>query len=152
MFNIKLKHMMVHHWFKRCFLSLAVFTLFFSVSSTAFAKVEVIRDPGTQRVVALETSALSLQAISSSVAGNASLALSHREIADRFIYQNLSVMGITNPATELIPSSSVTDQLGMSHIRYEQKHLGVPVFGGEMILHVSPYNEVTFATMSLADG
>lgn len=144
--------MMVHHWFKRCFLSLAVFTLFFSVSSTAFAKVEVIRDPGTQRVVALETSALPLQAISSSVAGNASLALSHREIADRFIYQNLSVMGITNPATELIPSSSVTDQLGMSHIRYEQKHLGVSVFGGEMILHVSPYSEVTFVTMSLADG
>lgn len=144
--------MMVHHWFKRCFLSLAVFTLFFSVSSTAFAKVEVIRDPGTQRVVALKTSALQLNALSSSLAGNFSSVFSHREIADRFIYQNLGVMGLDNPASELVPISFLTDELGMSHIRYEQKHLGLPVFGGEVVLHVNPYDEVAFATMSLADG
>ncbi len=143
--------MALYQRFKGFFLSLAVVMLFFSVSGTALAQVKVVRDPGTQRVVALENFGLPASSASCSVAGNACTALSHRDIADRFIYENLAVMGIKNPASELVPNSSLTDNLGMSHIRYEQKHLGVPVFGGEMILHINQAGKVTFATMSLAD-
>lgn len=139
-------------WFKRCCLSLVTVSLLFTVSSTALAQFEVIRDPGTQRVVALKTSALPVTAAPSSVKGTASAALLHREAADRFISENLGAIGLSDPSSELVAIPSATDELGMSHIRYEQKHLGVPVLGGEMVLHVNAAGEITFVTMGLADG
>ncbi len=142
--------MIPYHWFKRCFLSLAVFTLFFSVSSTAFAKVEVIRDPATQRVVALETSAQPMAA-SCPMTDNACKALSPRAIADSFISENIGVMGLKDPSSQLVAISAITDQLGMSHVRYEQKHRGVSVFASDMVVHLNPIGEVTFVTMGLAD-
>ena len=139
-------------WFKRCCLSLVTVSLLFTVSSTALAQFEVIRDPGTQRVVALKTSTLPVTAAPSSVKNTSSAELLHREAADRFISENLGAIGLSDPSSELDAIPSATDELGMSHIRYEQKHMGVPVLGGEMVLHVNPAGEVTFVTMGLADG
>jgi bacillolysin len=143
--------MLIYQCFKRCFLSLTVFTLFFAFSSTAQAQVKVVVDPGTQRIVALETSARSMSA-SCPMTDNACKALSPRAIADRFISENIGVMGLKDPSSQLVAISAITDQLGMSHVRYEQKHRGVSVFASDMVVHLNPVGEVTFVTMGLADG
>jgi len=47
-----------------------------------------------------------------------------------------AVFGIIEPETELALRSSVKDGLGMTHLRYDQRYRGLPVFGRQLILHM----------------
>lgn len=49
---------------------------------------------------------------------------------------NARAYGLNNPSTELKARNSITDQLGQSHIRFDQYFNGVKVFEGEAISHV----------------
>lgn len=46
-----------------------------------------------------------------------------------------SAMGLGRDDT-MEPVSTVTDQLGMTHVRYKQKYKGVPVDGGDYLIHL----------------
>lgn len=43
--------------------------------------------------------------------------------------------GIKDAQAEMVPKRTTTDRAGYSHVRLEQKHNGVSVVGGEMIVH-----------------
>ena len=59
------------------------------------------------------------------------------QIASQFIQEYGGYFGLTNPAEELSLTKINTDELGMTHVRYNQKHNGVPVFGGQIIVHLN---------------
>lgn len=47
------------------------------------------------------------------------------------------VLRLANPEQELQQTSENTDDYGRSHIRYQQLHQGIPIFGRELIAHVN---------------
>lgn len=48
-----------------------------------------------------------------------------------------SLVGIASPLSELQPLQIVTDSLGLTHVKFAQHHQGIPVFGGEVLVHMS---------------
>jgi len=47
-----------------------------------------------------------------------------------------AAFGLTHPAAELRLLSEERDSLGITHVRYEQRHLGLPVLGRELRVHL----------------
>jgi len=47
-----------------------------------------------------------------------------------------AAFGIAEPENELELRSSTTDRLGMTHLRYDQRYRGLPVFGRQLVLHL----------------
>ena len=43
----------------------------------------------------------------------------------------------------VVKSVDAGDSIGMKHVRYQQKCKGVPVVGGELIVHLDNNNKVT---------
>lgn len=59
--------------------------------------------------------------------------------ADRgrdFLRKYGAVFGIKDAARELAVRSVTPDALGMTHVRYDQKHKGLPVFGRQLVVHL----------------
>lgn len=46
-----------------------------------------------------------------------------------------AVFGIRNQAVELVVKSVTPDSIGMTHVRYDQVHGGLPVFGRQLVVH-----------------
>jgi bacillolysin len=46
------------------------------------------------------------------------------------------VFGVSEPRAELAPRSIERDGLGMTHLTYDQRHAGLPVFGRQLLLHL----------------
>ena len=61
---------------------------------------------------------------------------------------NARLYGLANPSAELRERKQHTDEQGVTHIRFDQLHRGLPVFEGEAIAHVAG-DDVT-VTNSLA--
>jgi bacillolysin len=66
------------------------------------------------------------------------------------------VLGLKNPAGELIVHKIETDELGFTHVRFRQMWKGVPVYGAEAVLHKNQsafyfFNGRFFPTPELAD-
>ena len=66
------------------------------------------------------------------------------------------VLGLKNPAEELAVRNVETDQLGYSHVRFQQAWKGVPVYGAEAILHKNKqafylFNGRFFPTPEISD-
>lgn len=57
------------------------------------------------------------------------------EVGNQFVKDYARFFGVGN-SRELVPQTTKKDELGMSHIAYQQKINGVPVFGAEMLVHV----------------
>lgn len=55
----------------------------------------------------------------------------------RFLAENTELFGLQNPARELRAVTSFTDDLGMTHVKYQQEFEGVTVFHGQLIVHFS---------------
>lgn len=72
--------------------------------------------------------------------------LSISEVANNFNQQYAAFMGINDPSTELEVLSNNTDEIGMTHITYQQKYQGIPVFGAQTALHFDSQNRVTSFT------
>lgn len=70
--------------------------------------------------------------------GHAPLALpgnTLREKASAFFEQYGRLFGMLDAASELEFVSESADKTGMKHLKFKQLHLGVEVFGGELLLH-----------------
>lgn len=60
-----------------------------------------------------------------------------------FIARHGDVFGIRDAATELFESRVTTDALENTHVTYQQRHRGVPVFAGELRAHFNNAGELT---------
>ncbi len=59
------------------------------------------------------------------------------KVADgvRFLVENVQLFGLKDPANELRPISQFVDDLGMTHVKYQQQIGGVTIFQGQLIVH-----------------
>ncbi|MFH1182899.1 MAG: M4 family metallopeptidase [Candidatus Moraniibacteriota bacterium] len=64
-------------------------------------------------------------------------------ISIEFLQKYGSYFGIQEPKRDLKFLQEVKDEIGMSHLRYNQKWQGVPVFGGQLIIHLNDKQAVT---------
>jgi thermolysin len=53
-----------------------------------------------------------------------------------FLRQHGNVVGLREPGAELEFLAALEDELGQTHVRMEQVHRGVPVFGNQIITHI----------------
>ncbi|WP_347549125.1 M4 family metallopeptidase [Pseudalkalibacillus hwajinpoensis] len=60
-----------------------------------------------------------------------------------YLEENKSKVKIKNPIEELKSNKLVKDELGMTHVRFNQTKNGVPVEGAEVIVHYNANNEIT---------
>lgn len=60
----------------------------------------------------------------------------------QYMQSAASVLPFEHPEQELLIERSETDDLGHTHIRIQQSHMGVPIYGAEGILHFSPSHEM----------
>lgn len=62
-------------------------------------------------------------------------ALTKRERSNAFLKDTGAVFGLRDPDSELTGASETTDEIGGTHIRFDQVYKGVPVFGGTLRSH-----------------
>lgn len=58
------------------------------------------------------------------------------EVGNQFVKDYAKFFGVSD-SRKLVPQTPKKDELGMSHIAYQQKINNVPVFGGLMLVHVT---------------
>ncbi len=60
------------------------------------------------------------------------------DVAETFLRDHTSLVGITDPDSELEPIDIIgPDEVGMTHVKFAHREAGLPVFGSELIVHVS---------------
>lgn len=68
------------------------------------------------------------------------------EMAARYFMQEYGkYFGLENPSRELIYAGKKSDEKMMSHVAYNQKYGGVPIFGAQAIVHLGEDNSVKSA-------
>ncbi|WP_283153803.1 M4 family metallopeptidase [Guptibacillus hwajinpoensis] len=65
------------------------------------------------------------------------------EDALNYLQQNKEKVKIKNPKADLKKNNSAKDELGMTHVRFNQTKNGVRVEGAEIIVHYNVDNEIT---------
>lgn len=65
--------------------------------------------------------------------------------ASDFFRLSGGIFGIHDPAKELKIQKTDTDNLGMSHLTYQQQYQGVEVFGGTLKVHFNQEGDITAA-------
>lgn len=104
------------------------------------AHAEVLRDDRTGTIRFLSAPDLSSdlerdpefrEAVEDGRFGDAALA---------FVSHYRRVFGLDDPARELRIESVATDALGRTHVRLEQSYRGIPVHGGELLVHLDGGN------------
>jgi Zn-dependent metalloprotease len=68
--------------------------------------------------------------------------------AERFLEENKSLFRISQPKKEFLLKELNTDSLGMRHVKFSQCYKKVPVWAGEIIVHINRQNEITTVTAS----
>ncbi|MBI4913564.1 MAG: M4 family metallopeptidase [Acidobacteria bacterium] len=63
----------------------------------------------------------------------------------------LSSLG-TDPAMDFLPRAGHRDELGQTHVRFQQVHRGIPVWQGEAVVHVGPDGSNLEPTLALHQG
>lgn len=116
----------------------------------AKADTSIERDPVSGRIVALKPAVVSKAGSAPALKSAGALAAQHRQLADSFLAEHQKILGLKDSASELSATSTKTDELGMSHIAYDQFYRGVPVFGAQIVVHVRG-DEVVFVSAGLAD-
>ncbi|MDI6804791.1 MAG: M4 family metallopeptidase [Bacteroidota bacterium] len=53
----------------------------------------------------------------------------------RFLFENKELFGLREPDKELKLISDIKDEMGMTHIKYQQQVNGVKIFQGQLIVH-----------------
>ncbi len=64
------------------------------------------------------------------------------EISLFFISAHHDLFALSRPEAELTVLSAVTDDLGLSHVKFQQVYRKIPVWGSEMIVHLDRENRV----------
>jgi len=89
-----------------------------------------------------------------SAAKSVGKAVSEKEECAEYLTALQQVLGISNPSSEFEIVKSEYDEIGMQHIKLEQKFMGIPVYGGEIYLHkrngnIDLFNGNSFPTPTL---
>ncbi|MFC1721899.1 hypothetical protein ACFL0Z_03225, partial [Patescibacteria group bacterium] len=79
------------------------------------------------------------------VAGSPGLFTTDKAVTQQFMREYGGYFGLSNPDQDLAETKAQTDELGMFHIWYNQKHNNVPVFGGQASVHLEPDRAVSSA-------
>ncbi len=62
---------------------------------------------------------------------------SQKEDVLRFLTENKELFGLQNPSNELNLLSTTTDELGQTHLKFQQKFENVTLYKGQLIVHIS---------------
>lgn len=123
------------------------FFLAASVTVATAASLETYADGNSGRVYAIRVTPPVLDANAPRAIPTAA---SLKATADSFIQQNLQLIGIQDPATELLPATPGTDNLGLSRVKYFQRWHGLDVLGGEITVHLNKDGQVYYVKTKLA--
>ncbi len=104
-----------------------------SLQQAATGPLTVTRDPVTGAVTFLR----GIPGVSGGATA-AELAKDPYGTALAFLARHELALGMPGVADNLHGQRVVTDNLGMTHVRFGQVHQGVPVFGAEVIVHYAP--------------
>ncbi len=63
-------------------------------------------------------------------------------IARQFLRENASLLRIGNPDEEFRLLSTTRDELGMTHIRYQQTYQGLEIWGSDVVVHLDAANRI----------
>ena len=74
--------------------------------------------------------------------GNAVSAIPARSSAAEFLKTNAALLRITDPVAEFHETAMEADEMGFTHLRYEQRYRGAEVWGREILVHVRPEGTV----------
>lgn len=66
-------------------------------------------------------------------------------VAQAFLQQYGALFGLADPATQLQQVRVATDELGNRQVRYQQREKGVPIFGADLLVHVTAEGAVAVA-------
>lgn len=61
--------------------------------------------------------------------------------AMNFLENAKDLMSIQNPTEEFLEMKSETDELGITHVKYQQMYKGIPIYGSEVIYHSDSKSE-----------
>ena len=105
-------------------------------------RVDIRIDPATDaaRFIRIQPGSLTLD-------GSDATARS-RDFFERFG----GVVGVDDPATQLVALQPWTDAQGMTHVRQRQVHRGVSVFGGELRTHFDAAGRMTAVNGTFVPG
>lgn len=124
--------------------ALALIILVPAVAQSA-AEYTPLRDSATGRVVGLQLVGYEAGA------GKAEAALAPATVtvmATDFVLQQAELLGVSPAAADLVPQKARVDRLGLGHQRFALRQQGLPVYGGEVYVHVDPTAGVYYATAS----
>ncbi|RJQ48024.1 MAG: hypothetical protein C4534_00090 [Gaiellales bacterium] len=69
-----------------------------------------------------------------------------------FLDANTALYGGIDPKAELVAASAETDPLGMTHVRLDQIHQGVPVYGADLAVHFTAAGAIAAANGRFVPG
>ncbi|HEY1251475.1 MAG TPA: hypothetical protein VGH97_09815, partial [Thermoanaerobaculia bacterium] len=94
--------------------------------------VRIVRRPGVGTPAQIRGAALQTRA--AAAVGEDADVLTSRT----FLRRNRSLLGLADPDAELalVSDARVPDPLGLSHLRFEQRHRGLPVWPAGLIVHL----------------
>ena len=107
--------------------------------------VQFTRDPVSGRVIKSEVvpataiapnAQVASKAVANPVTKTATTATDPVYTANTFWRANGSAFGFARASSNLTAVKSEKDKLGMTHVRYRQRHLGVKVLGADAIVHL----------------
>ena len=67
----------------------------------------------------------------------------HLRAAEDHFRINAAAYGLTDPTADLKLRKAYTDEIGITHVRYDQFYKGIKIFEGEAIAHVDSQSNVT---------
>lgn len=68
-----------------------------------------------------------------------------RDVAEKFLANNRSLLKLSDPASELALKREQIDEFGKKHFRYQQTFNGVPIWGKELMVHLNDDDSVYLA-------
>ena len=71
-------------------------------------------------------------------------------VARRFLIAHASTFGEKQPQQNLAAVSAQRDELGMTHLRFQQTWQGVSVIGSEVMVHLTPDQQISSASGKVA--
>ncbi|MFA6979185.1 MAG: M4 family metallopeptidase [Ignavibacteriaceae bacterium] len=113
-------------------------------------KVKVVRNnplPAFQKLKAITNSGLNIEwnenfTVPSSITGDLTKSgyvrnNSRKEDVLTFLTENKELFGLQDPTNELNLLTTTSDELGQTHLKFQQKYENVILFRGQLIVHIS---------------
>jgi len=122
-------------------------SLLLTASAASAANLETLSDQSSGRMFAIRVTP-PVQVAGAMSARPTMTTL--RATADAFIAENRELIGVADPARDLIATPVTTDRLGLSRVKYFQTWQGLEVMGGEVAVHLDRDGQVTYVKTKVA--